>query len=82
MLSRCSAIGHLTAINVGSRMTAGLNRVQAEGKKTFGRPKIGSKVEEAICGSSGGAKIVVETANWMQVRTHLPSWGRWSYILG
>jgi DNA invertase Pin-like site-specific DNA recombinase len=48
MAQMATVFAELERSMIRSRVVAGLDRVRAEGKKTLGRPKIGSKVEEAI----------------------------------
>jgi DNA invertase Pin-like site-specific DNA recombinase len=48
MMQMATVFAELERSLIKSRVVAGLNRVRAEGKKTLGRPKVGSKVEEAV----------------------------------
>jgi DNA invertase Pin-like site-specific DNA recombinase len=61
MMQMATVFAELERSMIRSRVMAGLDRVRAEGKKTLGRPKIGSKVEEAIrqqlCAGDGILKV-------------------------
>jgi DNA invertase Pin-like site-specific DNA recombinase len=48
MMQMATVFAELERSMIRSRVVAGLDRVRAEGKKTLGRPKVGSKVEQAI----------------------------------
>jgi DNA invertase Pin-like site-specific DNA recombinase len=48
MMQMAIVFAELERSMIRSRVMAGLDRVRAEGKKTLGRPVVGTKIEEAI----------------------------------
>jgi DNA invertase Pin-like site-specific DNA recombinase len=48
MMQMATVFAELERSMIRARVVAGLDRVRAEGKKTLGRPKVGSKVEDSI----------------------------------
>jgi DNA invertase Pin-like site-specific DNA recombinase len=62
MMQMATVFAELERSMIRSRVVAALDRVRSEGKKTLGRPKVGSKVEEAIRQQLGAGHGILKVA--------------------
>jgi hypothetical protein len=62
-----SVFSGLEGSMISPMVMASLGRVRAEGKKTLGRPKVGSKVEEALCQQLGAGHGILKVAKLLGV---------------
>jgi DNA invertase Pin-like site-specific DNA recombinase len=63
MMQMATVFAELERSMIRSRVMAGLDRVRAKGKKTLGRPVVGTKVEEAIRQQLATGHGILKVAN-------------------